>query len=302
MINLMSKLKFWLGLIGVLLIAILLRFYQLGKIPVALYWDETAMLLDAKVVSQTGHDMHGNSWFQVLFPSYGDFKLPVYIWLASLSVKLLGVTELAIRLPSAIAGILTIIIAGLIAGELFAKDKQKIKLATMLVVAISPWSIMFSRTAFEGHLGQLIFAVSIFLVLKAKNKPFLALLSPLLGVLATYTYFSVRFVWPIVFIASAILVLKKKSWKFIIPSLVIFFLLLLPMVKSPLYAASNQFRYSTVSVLNAHDYPLKSNQYRALAGQSQLDRVIFHRYWLMIRELLKNYADNLSLNYLFVNG
>jgi len=302
----MTKRKYWLGFILILFLATFLRFYKLGQIPSSLYWDEAAILLDAKVVSQTGYDIHNRSWFQVLFPSYGDFKLPIYIWLATLSVKLLGVTELAVRLPSALVGLITIILAGFISRELFFKFSNKkkdwLQLATMLIIAISPWSIMFSRTGFEGHLGQLILALSFWIILKAREKKWLVLLSPLLGALATYTYFSVRFAWPIVFISTAFLVLKKKAWQWLPPALVIFGLLLLPMIKSPLYAESNNFRYSTTSVLNAYDYPLQANQYRELTGSNLLDRVLFHRHWLMGRELIKNYADNLSLNYLFLTG
>ena len=302
----MSKRQFWLGFVFILILSFFLRFYKLGQIPVSLYWDETAILLDAKIVSRTGHDMHNNSWLQVLFPSYGDYKLPIYIWLASLSVKFLGVTELAIRLPSALTGLATIVLAGYISRELFFKlaDKKKdyLQLATMLVVAISPWSVMFSRTGFEGHLGQLILTLSIWIILKARKKQWLILLSPILGALATYTYFSVRFVWPVIFISTTFLILKKKAWKWLLPALIIFWVLLLPMIKSPLYAESNKFRYSATSVLNAHDYPIQSNQYRELAGMNLIDRILFHRHWLMARELIKNYADNLSLNYLFLTG
>ncbi|MFH1959422.1 MAG: hypothetical protein ABIJ22_03810 [Patescibacteria group bacterium] len=302
----MEKRRYWLWFILILFLAIFLRFFKLGQIPVSLYWDEAAILLDAKVVSKTGLDMHSRPWLQVLYPSYGDFKLPVYIWLATFGVKFLGATELAVRLPSALADLATIILAGLISKELFFKFSKKkkdyLQLMTMSVVAISPWSVMFSRAGFEGHLGQLILALSVWVVLKARNKQWLVLFSPVLGALATYTYFSVRFVWPVVFIITALLVLKKKAWKWFLPALIIFWVLLLPMIKSPLYAESNKFRYSTTSVLNAHDYAIQSNQYRELAGENSIDRVLFHRHWLMTRELIKNYADNLSLNYLFLTG
>jgi len=57
----MSKRRYWFGFIFILFLAIFLRFYKLGQIPVSLYWDEAAILLDAKIVSRTGHDMHNNS-------------------------------------------------------------------------------------------------------------------------------------------------------------------------------------------------------------------------------------------------
>lgn len=307
----MSRRRYlWLALL--IVVAVGLRFYQLVKIPVSLYWDEVAMLVDAKVVSATGLDMHAHAWWQVLYPSYGDFKLPIYIWLASLSVKLLGVSEFAVRLPSALAGLFTIVTTGAIATQLFPKlshfSKKKKELLplsyfAMLIVALSPWSIMFSRTGFEGHVAQLFFALSIWILLKAKStNPKLLWLSPLLGALATYTYFSVRFVWPVVFVTTLLLYFRKQAWKLIPLGLGVFAILLIPMIKSPLYKASNTFRYSTTSVLNAYDYPVISNKYREIAGNKPWDRLFFHRHLLMLKELAANYSDHLSLKYIFLKG
>src|SRR5690606_16822094 len=47
---------------------------------------------------------------------------------------------------------------------------------------------------------------------------------------------------------------------------------------------------------------VSSNTYRELAGNTLLDRLIFHRSLLVGRELLLNYADNLSADFLFLTG
>ncbi|MDH5532854.1 MAG: hypothetical protein OEX81_00305 [Candidatus Pacebacteria bacterium] len=317
----------------IVIVAAFIRFTGLGQIPVSLYWDEAAMLVDAKTVAATGQDMHGNPWYQLMYPSYGDYKLPIYIWLASFSVKLFGLSEWSLRLPSAIAGIGTVITSGLIARFLFKNSKRTdpklIQLMTMAVVTFSPWSIMFSRTAFEGHLAQFLVSLSILILmwihstvtpslLFGKETPQTIIklsIAALFGVVATYTYFSVRFVWPVVFIAIQLFyalkfftsktktfaVVKNIILSSAIP-LILFFLLLIPMVKSPLYQESNTFRYSTSSVLNSFDYPVISNGLRELAGNNTIDRFFFHRHLLLIKELAINYSDHLSLNYLFING
>lgn len=296
--------KYWLALVGVLLLAVGLRFFKLGQVPVSLYWDEVAILVDAKTVAATGLDMHGHHWLQSLFVSYGDYKLPVYIWLASLAVKLVGVSEWAVRLPSALAGVGTVLLAGALTNELFEdkKNKRWLSVATMLVVAISPWSVMFSRTGFEGHLAQLWLGISIYLLLVARKKKILGYLSPLFGTLATYTYFSVRFVWPVVFLATSWLLFRKKPWKMVIFGVVFFSLSLLPMMRSPFYGASNLFRYNTTSILNDKANIELSNQYRQIAGNSLFNKAIYHRDLILGRELMANYGDFLSLDYLFVSG
>jgi len=325
----------------ILLLAFAVRFFRLGQVPVSLYWDETAMLIDAKTVATTSQDMHGNPWYQLMYPSYGDYKLPVYIWLASLSVQLFGVGAWALRLPSALAGMGTVLVAGLIARLLFKNSRQTspryIQLATMLVVAITPWSIMFSRTAFEGHLAQFLVGLSVLILLWAGTSNFYTphsqkpnqetllttgkfIISALVGVLATYTYFSVRFVWPIIFLSFQGWFFLKYFWGkqtraktkltslitpaifAIIAPLGIFFAMLVPMTRSPLYEVSNRLRLSTTSILNNFDYPVIANTYRQISGNTFLDRVLFHRHFLLTKELLKNYADHVNLDYIFVSG
>lgn len=329
----------WISVVIIALVAIFLRFYNLGTVPVSLYWDETAMLLDAKVLAATGKDMHGNGWLRSLFPSYGDYKLPVYIWLATLSVKVFGVSDFALRLPSAIAGVGSVAVAGFLGYylanlKLSAKTKTAKEnhgravitgLLTAAIMAITPWSILFSRTGFEGHLGQFLAGASILFVLIARKNRWWLLLSVVLGSVATYTYFSVRFVWPVVFIMSNVLIIDWPSntrellsfnrsdlgkllgktgrqLLVVLGCLIIYFITLQPMLNSPLYAESTRFRLSTSSIFNAYDYPVMSNILREQAGNSFIDRIFFHRHVLMIRELLKNYADNLDPTYLFVTG
>ncbi len=325
-----KKNTIWVALTAlVLLLGIFARFYSLGLIPLGLYRDEIAILADARFIARLGTDIHGSSWLQPMFYSYGDYKLPVYIWLTSLSVRLLGNIPVALRLPSALAGAGTILLVVLIAKQIFSFKKNKYVwiFSLLLPIAFSPWAIMFSRTGFEGHLGQMFLALAVWLVLKTvkpNNKKAAKLLFLLFvqifAALATYSYFSVRFVWPVVFIASLLtmdlrinLNLKSESKLIllklgknialnILMPLLAYALLLTPMILSPSYDASNQFRLSTDSVLNMENWALQSNVLRAQANNNIIARGLYHRHWLMGRELLKNYSDNLSLNFLFLKG
>lgn len=323
-------LKFFLAILAA---GSFLRLSKLGQIPVSLYWDEAAILIDAKSISLTGMDMHARPWYQLIYPSYGDYKLPVYIWSSGLMSKIFEPSNWSIRLTSALAGIGTIVVAGLIARLIFndtiSTKLNTLQLCVMAVVAFSPWSIMFSRTAFEGHLAQFLLSVSVLLLLLAQQYLTVALKnwrsgliftsllfgSVIIGDLATYTYFSVRFVWPVVSIIFWLLYwskfIKIKHWpkwgktEFLFTLIVpvfLFSVLLIPMMKSPLYEVSNQFRLSTTSIFNGFDYPLQANILREQAGNTFLDKIFFHRHLLLIKELAKNYADHLDFNYLFLSG
>lgn len=149
---------------------------------------------------------------------------------------------------------------------------------------------------------------------KGRKKWLLLLLSVGLGVLATYTYFSVRFVWPIVFVLIQMTYFKHlyktnkltktlvKLVTFVMLPLIVYLALLVPMINSEFYAESNRFRLSAESVLNHYDFPLEANHYRELAGNTIVDRLFFHRYWLLVQKILGNMSRHVSIDFLFING
>ena len=296
------------ALIFIVGLAAFLRLYALGSIPNGLYIDEVAIGVDALSLAKTGHDMHGGPWFTTVFPSYGDYKLPVYIWLAAISVRLFGATDFAVRLPSAIAGIGTVMLVYALAIDLFAKEKHVkfIALLSAAMIAIMPWSILFSRTGFEAHVGQALLLASAWMMLRAQKRPWLLVLSSVLGALAVYTYFSVRFVFPVVLVGIFLFQIEKKHWKkqvlYCIGCLALFGLLVLPMGKSPYYAAMQSLRFSTKNILNNTDFVTATNRLRELGGNTVMSRLIYHRDVFMAKELLRHFADHLNFSYLFVSG
>ena len=194
-------------------LAVFLRLYTLGSIPSGLYIDEVAIGVDALSLAKTGRDMHGGPWLTTVFPSYGDYKLPVYIWLAAISVRVFGATDFAVRLPSAIAGIATVVLVYALALEFFVKEKHSKLIAVLsaAMVAVMPWSILFSRTGFEAHVGQAFLLASAWIALRAKKQPLLFVLSSVLGAISVYSYFSVRFVFPVVLVGMFLLHAEKKN-------------------------------------------------------------------------------------------
>lgn len=293
--------------------------FWLDKVPTSLYWDEAAILADARAIINTGSDLHGEDVFKAIYYSYGDFKMPLYIILTAAAASLVGVSEWAVRLPNAVVGMLTIIVSGYLSASLgeFTKNKQDKRLLFifgMLVMALTPWHFHFSRVGFEAFLGQFFVLLSVAVMFSKLPPKFRWLLAPLLGALGVYSYFSVRFVWPFVFAAAILfkeLVGKKRTAVktvviSIIPAmifgLVVFALALVPLVNSNSYNDSNTFRYSTKSLLNDDSFVMTSNIYREQAGNTPVDRVFFHRELLRVRELGINFATHLDPNYLFLQG
>ena len=141
-------------LLLIIILAIFLRTYKMGEIPASLNPDEVALGYNAYSILKTGADEHGQ-FLPLSLKSFGDWKLPIYSYFATLPVALFGLSDIAVRIPSIIAGALGVYLMYCIAIALF--KKRAIALIASLFFALSPWSIYFSRGAYEVNLATTIF-------------------------------------------------------------------------------------------------------------------------------------------------
>lgn len=211
----MSKHKTVLILIVVL--AAILRFYKLGQVPISLDWDEVSMGYNAWALGTTGHDEFGNSW-PLTIRSFNDYKPPLYTYLLIPSIAIWGRDEFAIRFPSALAGVLTILVTYFLVKTLLRSDLAKqgqtssdrIAVVSALLLAISPWHLQFSRIAFEANLGLFWFVTGVWLFLRSmQGKNWFLILSALSFGLGMMSYHSNRVVTPMMILFLAILFRKE---------------------------------------------------------------------------------------------
>lgn len=191
-------------------LASFLRFYHISVNPPGLYWDEASIGYNAHSIFKTGRDEHGES-FPLAFKSFGDYKLPAYIYTTAFSIALFGPTELAVRFPSAVAGTLTVILIYFLVLELFGNRR----LATLaaLFLAISPWHLQFSRAGFEANLALFFIVSAAIFMLKSEKRPFLLLPSSLLFSVAIYTYPTARLFVPLLIFVSLFVIKKSRISK-----------------------------------------------------------------------------------------
>ncbi len=295
----------------IILLGFFLRFYQFGQNPASLYWDEAAIALDAHSISQTGYDIHGENWLKPILASYGDFKAPVLICLASLSVKIFGMSAFAIRLPVAIFSLLTIYLIHLLIKELLsfneklAKRYQLLPVLTAFIVSISPWSVHFGRIAFESSLSVAFFLIALVFFVKAiKSKGFFFLLSTIFAVLGTYTYYSLRAIIPLLLVVLVVIFFKKineKKW-WLISSILLFVLFMIPIFKSPYYEASQAYRLTNNNLIYPEQAIAQSSQYLEKYDSSLLSRIFYHRYLFIARDFVLNMSTHFSPQFLFFKG
>lgn len=98
-----SEPRFHLALLG--LFAVVLYFSKLGGSGLAT-WDDCYYAQKAKEILQTGN------WMTMHFDGRPEFdNPPLFMWMLALSYKIFGVTEFAAKSPSALMGVLSVMLA-----------------------------------------------------------------------------------------------------------------------------------------------------------------------------------------------
>src|SRR3989344_2188267 len=151
-----SRVKVFL-LIIVLLSAIL-RFYKLDTIPPSLNWDEAGSAYNAYTIANWGRDEWGK-FLPLIFTSFRDDKHPVHIYLTSVVVKLLGLSDFTARLSGAIIGVLSVIVIFYLARLIFKNDL--VALFSALFLAVSPYNLHFSRGLWEANFALFFFLLGL---------------------------------------------------------------------------------------------------------------------------------------------
>jgi 4-amino-4-deoxy-L-arabinose transferase-like glycosyltransferase len=299
----MSK-KIFIILTLIVLIASTLRLWQFGKVPISPDWDEVALGYNAYSIMQTGRDEYGK-FFPIIIRSFNDYKPALYLYLTIPSIKILGLNVIAVRLPSVIFGILTVLATFFLAKELFKKNN--LALLSAFLLAISPWHIQFSRVAFETNVGLALNTLGVLFFLKALKKPWFLFLSVLMFGLSLHVYQSEKVFVPLL-IAILIFSFRKKFFsirkRHIYASFVIFALFLLPLLyfiftnKDALSRAKTVSIFSNSSIIAVNTEKLVKDR----ANNNILGLVLDNRRVEFIKYIAGGYLSHLDLNWLFIKG
>lgn len=126
--------KFPKPLILILLLAAVLRLWNIDKVPVSLFGDEIDEGYHAYSILKTGKDYTGHlAIFDVT--SLADKKAPLNSYLMVPSIAFFGISPVGVRLPAAIFGILGVLAIYLLADLLINRQAA---LLSASFLAISP--------------------------------------------------------------------------------------------------------------------------------------------------------------------
>ncbi|MBI2268198.1 MAG: glycosyltransferase family 39 protein [Candidatus Blackburnbacteria bacterium] len=291
-------------LIVIVLLGSVFRLWGLSENPPHLTSDEAALGYNAYSILKTGRDEHGEL-FPIVFKSFGDWKPGLYVYLTVPFVATLGLTELAVRLPAAIAGVSAIVLLFLITHQLF--DNKKVALFASFFLAISPWHIQFSRGAWEAGIALTLTLLGIyFFLLVVKGRPRMLIVAGLFFALTLWTYQGAKLATAVVGLGLLICFwkeLSKVSLKILGKSLAIGFLVALPVLVGFWQGKTGRLEvYSIFSYRRPEDYV------QAILGQERVSRdswqyILYHSESLnFVRGILGRWFNYYSGRFLFFDG
>jgi 4-amino-4-deoxy-L-arabinose transferase-like glycosyltransferase len=298
--------KKFLPIILILVIASLLRLIALDKYPAGLNADEAAIGYNAWSLLETGKDEHAISW-PIVFRSFDDYKPPVYFYLVIPFVKVLGLNIWAVRLPSALLGIASVLLVYLLCKKLFPKQKYLTEISALLL-AISPWHLQFSRGGWEANAALFFILLGVYGFFKGLEKPKYLFLFVVSLVISIYTYHSARLVSPllalslvIIFKNSILSSLSGKKLKIIIAATILGLLMALPLAVQML-SKEGQSRFTGVSIFSDTGPLWQALEMRRAHPDGLYVKLIHNQYLSYGLRFVKNYLSHFSLRFLFVSG
>ncbi len=319
----MNKKIVYLCLFLIIITASILRLWQLGNVPPSPDWDEAALGYNAYSILHTGRDEYGKL-LPIVLRSFDDYKPALYAYLVIPFIKIIGLNVVAVRLPSVIFGILTVIATYFLVKELLGEKLkaqnanlkivtqnskvEPLALLTAFLLAISPWHIQFSRIAFESNVGLAFNVFFVFFFLKGLKKPWLLILSAFFMGINIYVYQSEKVFTPLLLLALVVIFRKELfsiPKKYIIYAVVIGILVFLPMAG---YIISNKNvfeRAQGVSIFAESSQLLEENSKKLLVDRQNNDflgLILDNRRIVFAKEIISGYVSHFNLNWLFITG
>lgn len=290
-------------LIAILVVAAFLRLWKLGSIPPSLTPDEASLGYNAYSVLKTGRDEYGKL-LPIIFKSFGDFKPGLYVYLTVPSILVFGLNEFAVRLPSALFGIISVWLIYLIVRRLF--QKENLALISSFIAAVTPWLIYFSRGAWEVNVSLTLTLAGILFFLKFLEDEKYIYLSVISFALTLICYQGAKLATGIV-----VLLLFAIYFKRIVkiePEKIIIAITLGLLVSSPILLSFTSGQTGRLEVFSVFSYRRPQEYLKAILGQGNekvgdLSYYLFHSEVMNFkRGIMGRYFNHFSGRFLFFEG
>lgn len=292
-------------LIVIIVIGFALRVINLDKFPPAVSWDEISHGYNAYSILKTGADEWGQKLPILNFRAYGDYPLPLNLYITIPSIFIFGLNEFSIRLPHAILGVLTAISAYFL--TLAITNRKSASLLATFLVSIEPWTFFTSRVVLQQNISVFLLTASIAAFFNREKNKYLLPASLFFFFLTLFAYHSTRIFSPLFLIASIVIyrneiigAIKRGRFMGILlgTSVLAFFVIAGVIVMEPNARARAQWLF--IVNQGAINKIVENRQSSALPPL--ISRLIYNRPTYFISAFTKNYIEYLSPQFLFFGG
>ena len=300
-----KALKSGMVLAIILGMSLFLRVFLWDFVPARLTVDEMSIGYNAYSILETGKDEWGRK-FPLVFEAFGDFKLPLYIYLSIPFIAGMGLTMTSVKMVSLLSGLVFVVSVYVISNQLF--KEKRIAWITALLAGISPWAVHLSRQGLESNLALALFSVglAVFLYsLSNKKKKWLMVVSGVLLGLTFYAYVAYRLI--VVLVVGLMVLYFWKNNKGVVRKFLIGFIIsILPLLPS-IFSDSGIARVKHVSIFTDPGIVSSVNENRSFCFlvNPKLDtvcKVLFNKPQEILDRFVKNYVSFLSPEFLFLTG
>jgi 4-amino-4-deoxy-L-arabinose transferase-like glycosyltransferase len=309
-LNSMSWKKYLL--IFILIIACFLRLWKITSNPVSLFGDELDIGYQAYSILKTGRDYYGN-FLPIHFHSLAEWRTSLYLYSAVPTVAIFGISPMGVRLPAAIFGILSILAMYLLVKELF--KNENLALLSAAILTFSPWHLQYSRIGFEVVLAPLLFLLGLWLFFKSLKNGKWLFLAVICFTLTPWVYSTAKFFAPFLMLFLLIFWWKEifqMNKKYLLMAVISGLIVGLPIFYSTLFGGGAE-RFNYLSVFTDPTANPEIGVARQIDARMRgelgegikpafLDRLIHNKFTFWTENILRNYFQAFSTDFLFIKG
>jgi 4-amino-4-deoxy-L-arabinose transferase-like glycosyltransferase len=291
-----------LPLFLIIVLASVLRLYQLGQVPISMSDDEIRISYTAYSLAHTGKDVLGNFLPTVFHIDGSSTGAQVPFYVSAFFFLFLPLTSFVARLPFALASIGSVICLYFVVKKLFSNNL--IALFSAFVLAVSVWNIQLSRFVIEINLAIFFYILATFLFLYFPKKTKFFLLSMLFFFFASYAYAGTKILLIPILLVLAWYKFKELSKKHLLLILLTFFLAFGSFAYLSATQQATRFSNGTVPFffLDKQQTALSVELSRRVSNEPNLIKTLYQNkfsYWT--KTFTTNYLTAFSPQYLFLN-
>ena len=185
--------------------------WRVADVPIYLCDAEVLFALNSQSIASTAHDVNGRL-LPLYFQVYGDMWFqPILVYFSALFLKLLPLSESAVRLPSVAVGVIDVVLMYLIAQRVFKRERLALLAAVLL--ALTPAHFIHSRLAMD-YLYPVPFVMAwllcLLMFLERNRRWMLFLGTSVLGI-GVYSYIASMILMPVYLLLTLFVIYQTAS-------------------------------------------------------------------------------------------